>query len=216
MPGRLMAGQRVLSPSIEVRVLARQLCRRARLRPSPRKAGGPARHRVAAPGPRSPMAGGTSMRRWAVCVRIAPGTRTPPWRSWQRSRPVSGRSPGRNRPEALMAARGIGRPAGPWPRNLQVRGLGGQQHALRAGAHLSSVGTDRPARHWGRAPGGCSSVGRARRRHRRGRRFEAGHPLQADLAQLVRGAALRPRRIRVRIPGSVRREGWPSGKAPVC
>jgi hypothetical protein len=30
--------------------------------------------------------------------------------------------------------------------------------ALRAGAHVSSVGTGRPVRHRGRAPGGCSSV----------------------------------------------------------
>ena len=54
MPGRLMAGQRPLKPRIEVRVLARQLGRRARLRPRSRKAGDPGRHRVAAPCARTP------------------------------------------------------------------------------------------------------------------------------------------------------------------
>jgi hypothetical protein len=49
MPGRLMAGHVVLVHGIGVRVSARQLRRCARLRPRFRKAGGPGRHRTAAP-----------------------------------------------------------------------------------------------------------------------------------------------------------------------
>jgi hypothetical protein len=53
-----------------------------------------------------------------------------------------------------------------------------------------------------------AQFGRARRRHRRGRRFDPGHPLHALVAQLAdaRGPDPRPYGIRVRIPSSARND----------
>ena len=61
----------------------------ARLRPRLRKAGDPGRHRVAAPSPRRPTVGGTTLRRWAVHVRIAPRTHFAPVAQQAKRRLVS-------------------------------------------------------------------------------------------------------------------------------
>ena len=53
------------------------LCRRARLRPRPRKAGDPGRHRVAAPCACSPTGRGARSRAWRLRVQIPPGTPGP-------------------------------------------------------------------------------------------------------------------------------------------
>jgi hypothetical protein len=53
-----------------------------------------------------------------------------------------------------------------------------------------------------------AQFGRARRRHRRGRRFDPGHPLQALVAQLADAHGLDPwlSSMRVRIPPSARND----------
>ena len=102
------------------------------------------------------------MRRWAVCVRIAPRTRC------LRS------SPGR---AAVLSTAGS-----PFEPGRRLRAL-----AAGEGRVASSVRKRVPVRVRPGAPGGCSSAGRAPPRHGGGHGFEARYPLagQAVLAQLA-------------------------------
>ena len=88
-----------------------QLCRRARLRPRLRKAGDPGRHRVAAPSPRRPTVGGTTLRRWAVHVRIAPRTHFAPVAQQAKRTPCKRQTSVRNRSGASVAGCSVGRGA---------------------------------------------------------------------------------------------------------
>ena len=107
--------------------------------------------------PRSPTAGGTTLRRWAVRVRIPPGTRCPSDR-----RPVA---PCKGSPPSSTLGKGSD------GRLLCRQGHRGFEpcedagsiparpaRALRIGVRHSLVWSDRPARHRGRAPRERSSM----------------------------------------------------------
>jgi hypothetical protein len=142
------AGRWTLNPVIVVRIHGGQLRRRARLRPRPRKAGDPGRHRVAAPCACSPTGRGARSRAWRLRVRIPPSTPRPwvqrpggPCRSGSRGwhsagAPLPGCSVGRGTRGRDDAGSISARPA----------------RALRIGVHASLVWTRCPVRHRGRAP----------------------------------------------------------------
>ena len=136
--------------AFQVRSLVPQLGRRARLRPRPRQAGGPGRHRVAAPGARTPPARTPAGREAGPRCRMLrvrlPPSALPGW-VWL--------------PELAGLHRRAATPPGRagWVPPGITRG---QPLALRAGALCSSVGNGRPVRHRGRAlyvysSCGCSS-----------------------------------------------------------
>ena len=69
------------------------------------------RHRVAAPSPRRPTVGGTTLRRWAVHVRIAPRTHFAPVAQQAKRTPCKRQTSVRNRSGASVAGCSVGRGA---------------------------------------------------------------------------------------------------------
>ena len=81
-----------------------------------------------------------------------------------------------------MAGRGIGRPAGLWPRSFQVRNLGGQLTPSGSASTFPWYGRACPGRHWGRAPCDRSVSGQHPTLPRSERQFESGRSLSGDQA----------------------------------
>ena len=134
----------------------RGACRRARLRPRFRTAGGPGRHRAAAPSARSPNGRGARPRAWMLPVRIRPGA--PRRHARPRPCPCTARDPGRHRMTAGDGSWGNGIPPGFGP---------GDPGPIPGEPAQAFVAVAARARPW----------------YGRGRGFESHRRLHADVAQ---------------------------------
>jgi hypothetical protein len=157
----------------QVDALARGASAARRSRFESGRAHGPARtkRRSAA---RADSPGCESRPRWETCPWVRdrePPVRAPAgFNTWQGLQPDPGSSNGRTR-------------------SFGLRRCGfessSRNHAFRIGVRQPLVWVVRPGRHRGKAPFGCSSAGRARRSHRRGRGFEARRPLHVTVVSAV-------------------------------
>jgi hypothetical protein len=178
----------------------RAACRRARLRPRSRTAGGPGRHRVAALGARTPTGREAGSRAQMLRVRPPPSAR-PPGRSpaapCKRSPPRSALGEGSRWPLGELAD----------PLGFLTREPPGSRPGLPA-VPFAPVRT-RPWYGWaarsdtGEGLHADVAQGRARPCHGRGPGFETRHPLSWRSRPIGRASALRPRAIWVRIPGAL-------------